>query len=303
MDYELDGDQRALLKSVGSILERLGGAPRAREVGSTIDRELNAALKNAGLFELANDPDAGPLMAALVVEAVAKGAGSVDIGARALVAPALLNGEIPDVVALADARSAAPVRYGAEADAVLVLDGHLARLVAPKVIEEVASPFGPFARLDLSGGTDLGEGSGARLRCWWQTAIAAEVAGAAAAAVELTSTYLQQRIAFGQPLATKQVLQHRLAELHVSVQSVSWLARVAAWSGAEPTAAATAAAQAAVVARSVGVDTLQLSGAIGFTTEYDLHVWVGRLHAARAQLGGANSHAEDAARARWLAPA
>jgi hypothetical protein len=47
----------------------------------------------------------------------------------------------------------------------------------------------------------------------------------------------------------------------------------------------------------------QLSGAIGYTTEHDLHVWSMRLQALRLELGGAGAQLRALARERWGAPA
>ena len=43
----------------------------------------------------------------------------------------------------------------------------------------------------------------------------------------------------------------------------------------------------------------QLAGAIGFTYEFDLHLWTLRLHALRVELQTASRHAVDVARGRW----
>ena len=63
--------------------------------------------------------------------------------------------------------------------------------------------------------------------------------------------------------------------------------------------AAAAAAYAAEAAGSACLELHQMSGAIVFTREYDLHIWTLRLQALRLELGGARSHSLDLARARW----
>lgn len=244
------------------------------------------------------------MTAALVVEAIAATTASLDVATRMLVAPAVLMpaAPIPDHVALVAAPlTDIPVRDGATADLMLVLDGDVVRVATPMGREVVDSEFGRFARLDLRFDDVLAPGSADTLRRWWQVAIAAEVAGAATSAVRLTTEHLKERIAFGRPLAAQQALQHRLAELHVSVESVSWLARAAAWHQAQAQRAAAAAALATNVAATVATDTLQLCGAIGYTMEFDLHHWIGKLHVARTHLGGRDAHARSLAAARWAA--
>ena len=64
-------------------------------------------------------------------------------------------------------------------------------------------------------------------------------------------------------------------------------------------AAATAAAYATDAAEKVHAETHQLTGAMGFTREHDLHVWSMRLQALRLEAGGLVGHRIAAARERW----
>ncbi len=58
-----------------------------------------------------------------------------------------------------------------------------------------------------------------------------------------------------------------------------------------PTAsAASAAAHATAAANQVFGETHQLTGAMGFTREHDLHVWSMRLQALRLEAGGVGGH-------------
>jgi alkylation response protein AidB-like acyl-CoA dehydrogenase len=305
VDLTLTADQAAMLEAVGTLLDRHAGPVRARELGEDgHDDVLLSALADAGFLDLWSDAGAGPLEAALVVEAVARALGRVNVGARALVAPAVLDGPAPGEVALAVAGTPAPVRFAAHAPVLLVLDGEVARVVedaAPRARPVPGRFEYPFAHVDTDGGRSLGPGSGAVLRAWWQVSLAAEMAATSAAALEMTTAYLVERRQFGRPLASFQAVQHRLAEAHVSVQGALWLARRAAWAGARPEDATAAAGYAAQVARLVAAETQQLSGAIGLTLEYDLHLWTLRLHALRGELGGAADHFGRLAHARWPA--
>ena len=119
------------------------------------------------------------------------------------------------------------------------------------------------------------------------------------AALALTIDYLKQRRQFGRAIASFQAVQHRLAECAVMVEGARWLAFEAAWRGAPFEAAATAAAYAAAAAARVFLETHQLSGAIGYTREHDLHVFSMRLEALRLELGGVEGHRRALAHARW----
>jgi alkylation response protein AidB-like acyl-CoA dehydrogenase len=68
----------------------------------------------------------------------------------------------------------------------------------------------------------LGGGAGAataRLQDLGAVAVAAEMVGAAEAALELTVGYAQERVQFGQPIGTFQGVKHPLAEMYVDIES------------------------------------------------------------------------------------
>ena len=77
-----------------------------------------------------------------------------------------------------------------------------------------------------------------------------------------------------------------------------WTARRAAWSGD-----AEAAANAAVLATHVGgwgpMELHQLTGAIGFTNEYDLRLSTMGVYAVRQEAGGLPAHSRGLVDARW----
>lgn len=311
MDFELGEDQRAILEAVEALLAQRAGPARAIELARKHDYDfaLERALAEAGFAELALGPETGPLDAALVVEAVARAGGVAAIGAQALVAPAVAGRVLPSPIALVESGRAGPVRFAAHAETALVLDGELARVVplVPGSVAPVPSsfgyPMGRFAPGALVGGEALEPGSGERLRSWWRVALAVELAGAMGAALAVTVDYAKKRRQFGRAIGSFQAVQHRLAECKVLVEGARWLALEAAWRGAPPEAAAGAAACAAAAAQRVFADTHQLSGAMGYTHDHDLHVFSMRLPALRLELGGAGAHGRALAERRWVASA
>ena len=106
MDYELSDDQQALLDAVNTLLTRHAGTARARAMTNAHDDDVLSALVDAGFLDIATDPEAGPLCAALVTEAAASHLAAANVGARGLVATQLLE-DPPAKVALAVAGSAA----------------------------------------------------------------------------------------------------------------------------------------------------------------------------------------------------
>jgi alkylation response protein AidB-like acyl-CoA dehydrogenase len=305
VNFELTDVQAGIVSAVNAIMKDRAGPDRARTLGTSgHDDALLAALTEAGYLDVLPDPDAGPLSATLVVEAVAAAAGQINIGARAIVVPAVA----PDLglgrVALATAGTSAPVRWASQADHLIVLDGDAARVVtvdADSVIPLKTTFAYPIARVDTAGGQRLAPGSGDALRRWWRLAIAAESVGAMRSAFSLTASYLSQRKQFGRELASLQAIQHRLAEAYIWLEGATWLTRYAAWHEAEAEAVAAAAGYTSAAAQIVGSDLHQLTGAIGFTTEYNLSLWTLRLHALRTELGGASEHLRSVAMTRWMA--
>ena len=310
MDFEPDAQQQAIAEAVDALLARHAGPERALALqrAGAADDALAAALSGAGFTGVALAEGGGALEAALVVEAVARGAGVVAAGAQALVVPGVVGRALEGTVALVDARTAqAPVRFAAQARHALVLDGERAQLVAlaPGAGTRVASPwgfpFGRFAAGALAGGEALGPGSGARLAAWWRVALAVEAVGAMDGALATTVAYVARRRQFGRAIGSFQAVQHRLAECKVQLEGARWLAREAAWRGAPAEAAAIAASYALTTAGRIFSDTHQLSGAMGFTDGHPLQVWTTRLPALRLELGGLAEQRREAARARWAA--
>lgn len=305
MDLELDETQTAIVSSVRTILGRLAGPTRARELGPAgFDEALADALRDAGFLDLATSADAGVLAAALVVEEVSRAAGAFDVGMEAVIGPMVLGDERPSRLAITTDRSRGPVRFAPGAEALLVVGDDDVKLhsLADGVVEPVETVYGyPFGHVDWdpAKGRSLGSATAALARSAWRVALAAEAAGALQAALDHTVEHLSGRHQFGKPLGSLQAVQHRLAEAHVWVQGSVWLARAAAWRSDDFAVSACAATHAAQTIKAVAADLHQLSGAIGFTTEFDLHVWTTRLWALRVEMGGGREHAIDLARRRW----
>lgn len=307
MTYLLNEDQKDLLEGLSTVLTRLAGPERAMQLGvGAHDDRLWQALTDSGYLDAARGPDTGPLEAALVVEAIAAAGGLVAAAASALVAPAVLDDSIQGPIALAECDGSPLVRFAPAARALLGIDADEAVLVTDigdDEIDTVKTTFGvPVGRVPpqlWDRGKRLGAGSGACLRNWWRVGGAVEQAGGLAAALRLTVDYVNQRVQFGHPIAAFQAVRHRLAECAVLVEGTRWLALEAAALGAESEMAATAASYAHAAAKHVVAETHQLTGAMGFTKEYALHVYTTRAQGLTLELGGLEAHSRAVARARW----
>jgi alkylation response protein AidB-like acyl-CoA dehydrogenase len=111
-----------------------------------------------------------------------------------------------------------------------------------------------------------------------------EAAGAMDACLDRTIGYLRIREQFGAPLASRQALQHRLADIYAACET-AWSMAIDAATALAPEvspverAARVSAAKAHVgpAGRHVAQEALQLHGAIGMTMEYPLGRLLARL--------------------------
>jgi len=154
-------------------------------------------------------------------------------------------------------------------------------------------------RLDGAAGRRAGSGDGraalARARDLACIALSAEQVGAARRALELTVAYTKTRVQFGRPIGAFQALQHRMADLHVLVESARSLSYAAASAAADDRPGLGLRAAAAKVycsealARVAG-EMIQLHGAIGITWEHDAHRYFKRAHGAVQLFGQPSEH-------------
>jgi alkylation response protein AidB-like acyl-CoA dehydrogenase len=145
-----------------------------------------------------------------------------------------------------------------------------------------------------------GEAALGRLLDLAAVAVTAEMVGAMERDLEITTQYAKDRIQFDQPIGKYQGVKHPLAEMYVDVETSRSLMYYAAWCATEapedlPRAAARAKAFASEAFTRIGVDGVQLHGAIGFTAEYDIQLYLKRSKWASVAFGDADYHYERVA--------
>jgi alkylation response protein AidB-like acyl-CoA dehydrogenase len=128
-------------------------------------------------------------------------------------------------------------------------------------------------------------------------AVTAEAVGAAEEAHRLTVTYAKERVQFGKPIGRYQGVKHPLAEMFVDIESFKSLLYYAAWvADEEPAALDRAASYAKAYASEafprIGIDGVQLHGAVGYTDEFDIQLYLKRAKWVRAAFGDADFHYE-----------
>lgn len=130
--------------------------------------------------------------------------------------------------------------------------------------------------------------------------LAADAYGGARRCVEMTATYALQREQFGQPIGAFQAVKHQMADLASDMEpalSLYWYAAHAfdRIKDQSPRHAALAKAHLTDLYDRVMRDTTELHGGIGFTWEFDLHLWFRRAVFDRSFLGDAAFHRARAA--------
>ena len=126
-------------------------------------------------------------------------------------------------------------------------------------------------------------------------ATAAQLVGAGQALLTAAVDYAKQRSQFGRVIGSYQAIKHKLADVHIALELARPLLYGAALSLAasspdtrrDVSAAKVAATEAATLAAR---NALQTHGAIGFTAEYDLSLWLLRVQALRSAWGDPASH-------------
>lgn len=122
--------------------------------------------------------------------------------------------------------------------------------------------------------------------------------GLAAAMLEMSVEYAKQRAQFGRPIGEQQAIKHKCADMAIAIE----MARPLLWAGAlaiahnpdapaaavrDVSAAAVACGEAATLASR---SALQVHGAIGYTMEHALGLYLTKSHALRASWGTPSYH-------------
>ena len=118
-------------------------------------------------------------------------------------------------------------------------------------------------------------------------ALSAEQVGAAERILELTVEYTKMRRQFGRPIGSFQALKHRMADLHVLVES----ARSASYATADGVLdASVAKAYCSEAFVTVAGEAIQMHGGIAITWEHDAHLYFKRAHGSSHLFGSPREH-------------
>jgi len=131
--------------------------------------------------------------------------------------------------------------------------------------------------------------------------IAAEMVGGADRCLESSVAYAKERVQFGKPIGVNQAIKHKCADMLFAVESAKSITYYAAWAAQEdndeaPLTAAMAKAYVSDAYRHTAAENIQIHGGVGFTWEYDCHLYFKRAKSDEVWLGDASFHRERVAR-------
>jgi len=299
MKFAPSSEQRDFARSIRELLAA-SDVPTVARVWAAGDaapgRKLWSRLGELGVLELGRaDSGAHPVDLVLAFEELGRAAAPGPYVESVAVLPVLLPGSDSEQVATLAAPPHVPYACDAVvADAVYVLDGtslfsaaagaervsvDRTRRLAEVVVREVVAED-----VDAQRAYELGV-----------LATAAQIAGAGRAVLDRAVEYAKQRSQFGKPIGSFQAVKHQLADSLVALELSRPLLFGAALSLADnaPTvardvsAAKVACADAAYRASRA---SLQVHGAIGYTGEYDLSLWLTKIRALVSAWGTQAEH-------------
>ena len=141
-----------------------------------------------------------------------------------------------------------------------------------------------------------GEGWGLVEETLRQAAVAqcALILGGAQRVLEMTVDYAKQRVQYNRPIGSFQVIQHKCADMAIDVEGARYITYQAAWrlSRGLPCAREVSMAKAWVgeAGNRTCLQACHLHGAIGYTQEHDVQLYLRRIKAAELTFGDAIFH-------------
>jgi alkylation response protein AidB-like acyl-CoA dehydrogenase len=309
MRFELDAQQRDFAASIDAALGTadVPAAVRAWAGGDTaLGRKVWATLADLGVTALAVPEQFGglgahPVDLVVALERLGRWCVPGPVTESIAVAPILLadddrnamlaSGELIATVALPPTMPRA-VDAGAAGLVLLAMNGTVTDAAAAR---EHAS-VDPSRRLYDVTASATAWGADVERGCeFGALATAAQLVGAGQALLDSSVAYAKQRTQFGRAIGSYQAIKHKLADVHIAVELARPLVYGAALALADNSpdtardvsAAKAAAGDAALLAARSG---LQTHGAIGFTAESDVSLWLLRVQALRSAWGDPAAH-------------
>jgi len=160
------------------------------------------------------------------------------------------------------------------------------------------------ARLDLSGARGRlvgGEGDGEvilrKTLSRAAVALAAEQIGGAQRCLDMAVEYAKNRVQFGRPIGSFQVIKHKCADMLLEVESGRSAAYYASWIAEKdspefPTVSSIAKFYCSDAFFHTAAENIQIHGGIGLTWDHDAQLYFKRAKSSELMLGDPNYHRE-----------
>ncbi|MGA9870672.1 MAG: acyl-CoA dehydrogenase family protein [Rhodococcus sp. (in: high G+C Gram-positive bacteria)] len=320
MRFALDAAREDFASSIDAMLSAadVPGIHRARVSGDSQPlRGMWKSLAQLGVTGLMVDAEFGGVGAdaldmVVAVERLGRWAVPGPVVESIVAAPVLLQ-SLPDdqcndrLTALAAGDAVTSIAL--EPDMPRALDADVADFVLlvrsgavhVATVDNVSLSFDPSRALStLKPGQQIGSGvdhSAAveSARLWGALGCAAQTIGAGTALLDASADHAKSRRQFGRAIGSYQAVKHRLADVLIGLELARPLLYNAALSvtANSPTAArdvsAAKVACGAAAYRSSRA-ALQIHGAIGYTSEFDLSMWITKVRALQSAWGTAAHH-------------
>ncbi|WP_028644398.1 acyl-CoA dehydrogenase family protein [Nocardioides sp. URHA0020] len=285
MRFVLDADQRDFASSLDALLASSDTPAVARawaDGDSAPGLRLWARLAEQGVLSLATE--ATPVELAIAFEALGRYAVPGPWVESAAYLPIALGREVEGVATVAVPPH---VPYALDAD---VADQVFVGGTPAIEIGELVVSVDRTRRLFPVSGAGQPDRAAFDLAV---LATAAQLLGAGERVLADAVAYVKQRKQFGREIGSYQAIKHALADVRISLDFARPLVFGAALGAVHVSAAKIACADAAYLASRTG---LQVHGAIGYTAEFDLSIWITKIRALVGAWGTPDFH-----RARVLA--
>jgi alkylation response protein AidB-like acyl-CoA dehydrogenase len=197
---------------------------------------------------------------------------------------------------------ALPVEYAGVADALVAVRGGQLTLLEPDAYTvtpvAVLDRTTRLARVEITGvGLELDAAAIPAVLARATVLTAADLAGIAREALTRTVAYDKDRVQFGKPVGSFQVLKHALADLHIAVTMAEHAVRYAAHAidshrGDAQLAVSVAKVKASDAARDATAAMIQFHGGIGYTWAHDAHFFFKRAKRQEYAYGSVTEHRE-----------
>jgi len=272
--FVLDADQRDFAASLDSLLSSSDTVAVARawaDGDSAPGLKLWSRLAEQGVLSLATD--ATPVELCIAFEALGRYAVPGPWVESAAYLPVALGREVDGVATVA---LPPHVPYALDAD---VADQVYVGDTLTTDIGELVGSVDRTRRLFQVGGFEARSARTSTTDDAFDLAVlavSAQLLGAGERVLADSVTYVKQRKQFGREIGSYQAIKHALADVRIALDFARPLVFGAALGEVPASAAKVAAADAAYLASRTG---LQVHGAIGYTQEFDLSIWITKIRA------------------------